>query len=341
MSSRNPVRAFACVVLLLGGGSRLAAESPVLFTNLNYESPSLVAPILVLIKPTSSGHEWRAGILGWVLAGQWVGRTSPTTELVIAAELTPFNSHSSDYIYRDGARDRSLSYRNRTIEVKAGIDKQHSSSWFSEFRLVGLYESVADLDDRTVEEFWDQPFVGVEIVSRFEDIVSDDPYQSLWDGVKASVHLEAFGGSEAWWRSRFFIGVGKRLGRVFVSARGSWLYGEELNTVNRFLVGGSWEIAGMDYLHGYRYGEFRLQRAVVANGGLDVQMVGDWTVGFRASYLSSPSRTTYGAAVKISKIWNGIGLNVGIGLPKDIVTGGESSRAVVFAGATVGLFEPW
>ena len=68
--------------------------------------------------------------------------------------------------------------------------------------------------------------------------------------------------------------------------------------------------------------------------------MGTWDIGVRAGYLNSPTKTTYGEALKLFTVLNGIGLSTGIGFPEDSMVHAEFDRVVVFAGVTAAVFEP-
>jgi hypothetical protein len=322
--------------------ARLEARSSLLFAHLNYESPSIVAPVAALVLPAGDDTEWAAGLFGWTLSGSWSTSLRSEKRLVVSADLTPLNYNSSEYVYRSGERDRGLSYESSALEVRLGLDLRHSRDWQSQVFLVGLLQSVTKPDDPELERFWADPFAGLEVVARYRNTVSDDPYLLRWDGLKAFARLRAFNGRETWWRGELSVGGGKRLGRGFVGARASWLGGERLNAGNEFLVGGSWELPGTIPLHGYQYAELRVERGLVLGAGFDVNVVGDWNVGLRASRLDSPAVDTYGAALKISTVWKGFGFSLGVGVPREALVGDEDfSRSVVFGGVTGATFHPF
>src|SRR5712692_6216497 len=279
------------IILLLVCISHLKAQ---LVTNVSYESPSLIAPLVLVFIPSQSESDWTLGILGWTVSGEWAKRLSPVATVKISTEFTPLNSHSSNYVYRNGNRDEDLNYRDLTLEVKGGLKLQHTNRWASEFNVVGLYEGISGLDDENVLNYWKRPFAGIEITDTYSHVISDDIFQSRWDGIKASGGAELFLGSAMWWRSSFSLSVGKKLGWMFLRAGSSFLLGNSLNTVNQFLVGGLWDIPGTNSVYGYHYAEFRLDRCYLVSGGIDMLLGGDWELGVRVGYLNSPVTIRYG-----------------------------------------------
>src|SRR6266851_998606 len=102
---KSDLRAVLASSYLFLAAGPLAAQTSVFVGRVNYESPSLAAPVLILVHPTRSGNEWMAGVFGWTLAGSWSLSLGHKSALVLAADVTPLNAHSSNYIYRDGERD--------------------------------------------------------------------------------------------------------------------------------------------------------------------------------------------------------------------------------------------
>jgi hypothetical protein len=81
---------------------------------------------------------------------------------------------------------------------------------------------------------------------------------------------------------------------------------------------------------GYRYAEFRLDRAATVGGALDLRLRGSWELGVRGSYLKGNAIEEYGAAVQMMTVWRGAVVNAGVALPKSSLTRG-TERLVIFA----------
>ena len=119
--------------------------------------------------------------------------------------------------------------------------------------------------------------------------------------------------------------------------------GKNLDVVNQHLVGGSWDLDRSPSLYGYHYAEFRVNRGAVLNAGVDVRLAGTWELGLRAGYLNSPSRSTYGEAIRLSTMWNGIAFHAGVGLPRagvSLILAGvpRADAPLVFAGVAAAAF---
>ena len=317
---------------MAGAASPLAAQTSVWFANVNYESAPLLAPVLLYHASSESGNTMTLGVLGWTLSGEWTAAYGPSMTATIGAEITPLNAHSSNVFYQDGHVDKGPEYRNRTILVRSGVTFRHSDRWTSKLNLVGLYESVSGLDP-SLSSFWKHPYVGIEFIGNYNDVRSDDVFRHRWDGVKLSAHIEMMFGSSRWWRADLRIGAGKKIGPLFLRGSGSYLLGNSLNTVSRFLVGGSWDLAGIRPLYGHYYGEYRFDRCVLIGTGIDIRIFGDWEIGARGGYARGSRMATSGEAIRAATTWNGIGYNIGLGFRNS-----DFRTPIAFAGVTVALF---
>ncbi len=341
MASRRTLPGLLGGAMVLAGHTVLQAQTSLWLASVNYESPVLAAPVILYVVPSDDLGHLRFGVLGWTLSGGWAKTFSPDLTSDVSVDLTPVNSHSSNLVYRDGGADEALEYRNASLQVRAGLTIHHSIPWSSELAVLGSYERVDGLDDEAVLSLWRRPYVGVEVGQSYRTTISNDILRSRSDGFALSGRLQIYAGTTTWWRSTILLDFGKKYGRLFL--RGSWSYlaGNSLNTVSRFLVGGSWDVPGINTLYGYRYGEFRMNQCLLLNGAVDVRLFEHWDVGVRAGYMSGPTLTRYGEKICVGRVWNGIGLNVGAGFPEDSAFRGDWTRVVVVAGLTFALFEPW
>ncbi|MBM2811372.1 MAG: hypothetical protein HW416_2131 [Chloroflexi bacterium] len=339
MTSSLPSRLGFGLMLALGTASRAAAQVTTFVANVGYQSPALVAPAVFLSSSAASGARvWTVGIAGFTLSADLTKRTSPTVAMVLRAEATPVNANSSRYVYRDGRRDPALGFRDRTVRLSAGLRVQGSARWRMDVRVIGLYESVAGVADSTVVARWRAPYVGLGIETNYSRVVSDDVFNARWDGFKAAGSAAGFLGSQPWWKSQLSFGWGRQVGRVNLRGRAWFLLGHNLDVVNQHLVGGCWDLTESPPLYGYHYAEFRVDRGGVLAGGVDLRLAGDWELGLRVGYLTSPARSTYGEAVRLSTIWSGIRLHFGVGLPAASLFRGGAEAPLVFAGVSAGVF---
>ena len=321
---------------LLVGVSAVARAQTVLVGGIQYESPSLIAPVAVLSARRGDATEWRAGVAGWTASGSWMRTLSPSRALWAGVEVTPMNAHSSNKLYVDGVEDPALAYRNATMQIGGGLRLTPSSRWTTEVRGVVLQEKVSDLPEQ-VGEFWRSPFVGLDIAQRYDRLSAEDVIRSRFEGIRVAARAQVYGGTSSWSRGTVSLGVGRRAGRVFLRANGSAFRGNSLNTVSAFLTGGSWDAAGPMALYGYSHGAFRVERAVLANGGADVRLWGNTEVGVRAAWLASPGETHRGTALSVSTLLSGIGISAAVAVPEDDGFRGRWDRAIATGGITAAI----
>jgi hypothetical protein len=281
-----------------------------------FADSSVAGPFARFSSGDPAASEYQLTLLGWTVDGQWLKHLSASRAIVVSADATPLNAHFSDRIYVDGERAHELTYDAASYRVRAGLRLTPSDRSSTDVLLVGLVEQVDGLDDSSVEGFWDRPFVGVDVTHTYRAIASDRPLTASFDGFAVSVRVEAFTGSTTWSRASASQRSGAQLGNVHLRQSLLVLTGKSLNVVNRFLIGGSWDALGENALYGYRYGEFRVARGVVANVGGDYALSRDWRVGIRGSYLRSDVADVYGVALNGSKTWKTFGFNMGIGVPQ-------------------------
>jgi hypothetical protein len=312
------------------------AQVGVLTASVEYESPSLVAPI-GLLTGFSDSRTWTVGFVGWTGLFQTTRVTSPGRATVLRASLTPFNANASRYVYRSGVRDTSLSFNDAALELSAGIRRGWPDGARAELRVIGLYESLGRLPD-SVLQHWRSPFVGLGFRLEASRVRSDDVFDARRDGLWASAEGEALTGSRTWWRTTVLAGGGRKAGALFLRANGTLLLSGNTDVVNRHLVGGNWELEDQAPLYGHRYAEFRIERGAVMGGGVDLRLVGNLELGVRYAYLASPSLNTDGAAIRISTVWNGLTINMGVGAPARRLVGAEWRDAIVFGGVSAATF---
>ena len=321
----SPVRVMVLMSLILGAVRGAAAQERVLVGGAAYESPSLVAPLAVLIsRPASDVTTWTVGFTGYTLRGEYARRVAPSVTAVWSADATPVDANHSRYVYRDGQRDPALAFEDGSYHITAGFNLDGTSPWHASARAIGLYETVSGLADSAVLARWRSPYVGLEIVTSYRRVVSERVVEGRWHGIKVAAAAAGFLGARSWWRSQLSVSAGKGVGRVDLSGETWLLVGGGLDIVNAFLVGGSWDMADRPALYGYHYAEFRPDRAGVANGGADFRLVGATSLGIRAACLASPSKGTCGGAVRLATVWDGIAASIGIGVP-------ASGTTIVFA----------
>lgn len=290
-------------VLALYACSALAAEDQMLVAGAVVDS-SIAAPTLEWRVNRNNGDAYRLGISGWTIDGSWRRKA-----LVLSADVTPIHAHNSNRIYVNG--DRAADYDNASYRVKAGVRLAAT-----EINVVGLSERVDNVDP-AIARFWDKPYVGLEIAHTYSAKTAENPLIAAWDGVELSARGETYAGRESWSRLSLSEATSRTFGRIDLRQSLTLLNGKSLNVVNRFLVGGSWDVLGGTALYGSRYGEYRVQRAAIANGGADYLLPQNWRAGVRGSYMRSDAANTWGTAINASTTWRTFGLNMGVGFPEN------------------------
>ena len=318
------------IVLLVCHASTVRADSRLWFGSLNYESPGLVVPVLLLVSSDEQGNEWSLGLTGWTLSGERKTAIDSSRKRLLFARVTPINAQSGHYIYRDGVRDSAAEFSASSLELGGGLEIAHRPRWTGAYRALVIYSPVKDLDPELIA-YWRRPFAGVEIAQSYVRVTSDELFGARWEGVKVGGTAQLLTGSSSWSRLQARVGVGKRIGPLMLSGRGAAIAGRSLNTVNAFVIGGSWDLTPPDLMVGYRYAEFRLDRAATLGGALDLRVRGAWEVGVRASYLKGKAIDEYGAAVQMTTVWRGAVFNAGVAVPKASLARQGADRIVIFA----------
>lgn len=323
-----------CAALLVSGVP--ASGQKALVANLLYEGPTLVAPAALLVSSEPHGRAWRVGLTGWTVSGEWSRGVSPARTVLLSGGLTPRNAHGSDRFYRNGERIPDLAYHNATAWIAGGVRLQPSRRWISEIRLIGQYERVDGLAEAALER-WRRPFVGLDLAQTYESIQAEDPLRSHLEGVRVQGRVQAFAGTTAWGQALASADAGHALGPLLLRGYASYLMGHRLDTVSRFLVGGSWDSPGVHTLYGHPYAAFRLDRGALVRGGVDLPLGGDWLLGLRAAHLHSPGATHSGGMLRLGTSVSGVGAYGGIAFPDVALTEGQWDRALLVVGLSAAV----
>lgn len=274
---------------------------------------SIAAPVLQLRVDRSNGDGYALGLSGWTVGGEWRRHLAPSKSLLLSADVTPLHAHSSNRIYLDGRRARDLEYDDASYRVRGGLRFTPSSHATTDVLLVGLKESIRNQSDPALTAFWKRPFAGVEIVHTASWLQSRHPLVAISEGIEVTARGEAMFGDRSWSGVSIGESGGRQFGRIHLREAVMAMTGSRLNTVNRFLVGGSWDLLGPSAFYGSRYAEYRVQRGVTGSLGGDVTIAGNWRAGVRASYLRSDAAHALGTSLNASTTWKTVGLNLGVG----------------------------
>jgi hypothetical protein len=293
---------------------------------------SIVAPVVRYEVEQDDGTSWAAGLSGWTIDGEWSRPLSATRALRFTADATPLNAHNSDRIYVNGDRAPELEYDNASYRARGGLRFTPSSRHTTDVFLVALQESVEGVSD-ALEQRWSDPYAGLELAHTYSVRNASSPLIASFDGIDVTARLEAFSGEENFSRVSLIERAGRSYGRIHLRQSLALLHGSSLDVVNRFVVGGSWDSLGGTAVYGLRYGELRLRRALIASGGADVRVAGNWRVGVRGSYVDGDEgRSTYGHALNVTTTWRTVGANFGVGFP-------EEGDTIVYAALIVPLYK--
>ena len=306
--------------------------------SLNYEASHLLVPVIIVVSADDEGREWSVGLTGWTLSADWKAAAGERRKRHIFARFTPVNANSSNFIYRDGIRDAAAEYRASAFEGGAGIEVAHTRRWRGQYRAIAVYNRVGSMPDSTVPTLWRRPFAGVEVTQQYTRVTSEERFGSRWNGLKILATGRTMGGARMWTSAHLTAGVGRRMGRLFLSGEGAALTGHSLNTVNTFLLGGSWDVPSAGMVPGYHYAEFRLDRAASIGGAMDVRLYRSWEIGLRAGALKGSSTNVRGAALQVGTVWRGAVFNGGVAFPLSM-SDGKRHGTLAFASVTAALIE--
>jgi hypothetical protein len=322
----------AALALILAVLAFPAVAEDRLLVSSAFGDSSIVAPVVRYEVDQDDGTSWAVGLSGWTVDGEWTRRLSATRALRFTADATPLNAHNSDHIYVNGDRAPELEYDNASYRARGGLRFTPSPRHTTDVFLVALQESVEGVSSALAAR-WNDPYAGVEVAHTYSIRNHSAPLIASFDGIDVTARLEAFTGEESFSRISLIESAGRNYGRFHVRQSLALLHGSSLDVVNRFVAGGSWDSLGGTAVYGLRYGELRLRRALIASGGGDVRVAGNWRVGVRGSYVDGDDGpSTYGHALNASTTWRTIGANFGVGFP-------EAGDTIVYGALIVPLYK--
>ena len=304
------------LAVLFPAAARLAAEEKSLLVSGVFADSSIVGPVVRFTTGDATASEYSLTLLGGTLDGQWVKHRSPRRAWLLSADVTPFNAHLSNRIYVEGERAHELEYEAASHRIRAGRRFTPNDSSTTDIQLVGLRERITEVEDAKVRDFWEGPFLGVELSHTYKRVSSENLLIASLNGFAVNARVEAFGGPETWGRVTLSERGGVQAGKVHLRQSVLIAAGKGFNVVNRTLLGGSWDVLGETAVYGHRYGEYRVARAILGSAGADYMLPRNWRAGIRGSYLKSDVDDVYGGALNVSKIWKTFGFNFGVGFPQ-------------------------
>jgi len=299
-----------CALLIAAVSSPLLAEIEGIAGGVVADS-SIAAPVVSWYRISRNDDLFAFAINGWQLSSTYERRLDPRRKLAASIAVTPINAHSSNRIYDHGERRRDLDYRDSSAEMTFGRVDTRGERWISDIRGVILYERVDDVDAR-VRDRWQKPYAGVRARQAWRRVRADDPFMMIFDGMEIGGTVEVFAGQRAWSRIEVDERVNARRGRWRAGQSVIGFSGHNLDVVNAFLVGGSWPVAGVHPLYGYRYGEFRLARGIRGTMDFEFAVRPSTWIGVHGSAVRAPQTHAEGLALSVTHDWNGVGLRAGV-----------------------------
>lgn len=319
-------RSVVAAVLLFVLSRPLLAQTDTVVGGIVADS-SIQAPVIVWTHVGMYGDTVSAGINGWTIFSEFGRPMAPRQRIVGSMELTPLRAHSSNRMYDGGQRIRSLEFHDTSVEMTFGRVDTVGERWISDLRGILIYERVHGTDSRT-QDFWSSPYGGIRTRQTYRHITAEDPLRLTFEGNEISAQADVLAGEHVWSRLRLDQRAGRRFDRVRAAESITLFHGSSMDTVSAFLAGGSWPVAGLRPLYGYRYAELRLGRGVGVNGDLDFALRNSLAIAAHVSYLKAPRHIARGVALDLSGAWRGVGLRVGVALPGE--SGRTRNRAVIY-----------
>lgn len=309
VTRRRMTELAACWLLISTLTVSVFAQTDTVVTGVVADS-SVVAPIAVWNRSYPDGDTLTFSLNGWTMSAETTRRRAPGRRVVASVALTPVNSRASDRIYVAGERRDELAFEVGTIEATFGRNDMLGERLTSDVRIVGLYEHVDGVDSST-SAFWSSPYIGLRTRQSWRHVTAEDLLLGTFEGSELIANAEVLAGRRTWSRARIEQRFSRRFGRFRAGESVVAFGGRSINTVNAFLVGGSWPIGDLRPLYGYRYAELRLDRGIGVNGDLHYVVKRSIEIGAHVSALRSRAIDVRGIALDVSGSWRGVGLRIG------------------------------
>lgn len=314
----------------------LFGGTPVYLVNLGYESPKLVAPAVISIIPAENHRLFQVGMVGWSILLKSEFGINKELAIGISEDLSPVNSNASIYQYEAGERDTSLNYENATYLTQFYLKKKHGRRFTSQFNLIALKENVSGLNEATLT-FWEEPHFGYSVSGTYRNVGYEDFFNNHWDGKKLQAYLQFFPGKNSWMKGHLSGGTGKKFKKYHATISGKYFFGDNLNTVNQFIVGGVWELELLDFLPGTHYGEHRIDNGLLVNGRFEKILSESINLGYRTGILTFGDSTVAGHGIKLVKVHQGMVINLGASITNDAFTNKDWNKFILSSGVTFGV----
>jgi hypothetical protein len=305
-------RAIAVLCFFAAVTTARADDVRVLTAAVLYES-GLAAPSIELRSVAADGSLWRGGINGWSLSLGRERLLNHDRRLIVDVTATPYDAHSSKRIYRDGVRRRDLEFDDAALTARAALRFRESEHASIEPGVVIGKEIIGNDAPAALRDAWRSPYAGVSIIQRIRFITAEDPFTNRIDGIDVAATGEAYHGNRTWTRAILTENGGASFGRIHLRQSLAAYRGSSLDTVSAFLIGGSWNLLGSTAVYGRRYAEFRVNRGINGNAGVDFAITRSLELGLRVSAFRSGSLHTTGTTLQATQRLGGYRLTAGAG----------------------------
>ena len=311
-------------------------NSPAYLVNIGYESPNLVAPAIISLIPAKNHKLFQVGMVGWSILLRSEFGYSKNLSFGLSQDISPLNANASIYRYKNGKRDETLNYENSSYTTKLFVKNKYSKNLINQFILVIQKENIKGLESNIVN-FWHKPHLGLSLQSTFRDVGYEDFFNNQWDGKKIESSFEIFPGEFSWWRGYVSAGLGKKFKNYHSTISAKCFLSENLNIVNQFIVGGTWELELLDFLPGSHYGEYRINNGILINGRFDKMVSNSLSIGYRLGTLNLRNTNFIGHGIKLVKTYHGIVLNHSLSISDNALSNREWEKVTISGGITFGF----
>ena len=315
----------------------LLSDSPAFLVNIGYESPSLIAPALISIYPQQPNKIFQFGMVGWTVLARGEYKIQKNISLGMSFDVTPLNSNGSIYRYENGERDRNLDFENSTFLSQFYVKNKQNRNLTGQINVIILNENVNGLSSEEIESVWGKPYFGFSIHESWRNVKSEDFFNNRWDGNKLSGEFQSFTGKKSFYKGFISGGFGKKLNSSQLVISSKVFFSRNLNEVNQFIVGGSWELELLDFLPGSHYGEYRIDEGILINFRVDHSVKPNIDIGFRSGFLSAGNKNHRGHGLKIMTVFQGIVIHLGTSISGESIRNGNFDKTIISGGITFGF----
>ena len=311
-------------------------NSAAYLVNVGYESPNLVAPAVISLIPAKNHKLFQVGMVGWSILLRSEFGYSKNLSFGLSQDISPINANASIYRYRNGKRDETLNYENSSFTTKLILKNKYRKNLTNQINLIFKRENIKGLESN-IMNFWDEPHLGLSLQSTYRDVGYEDFFNNQWDGKKIESSFEIFPGEFLWLKGYLSAGLGKKLKKYHSTISAKYFFSENLNTVNQFIIGGTWELELLDFLPGSHYGEHRINNGLLMSGRFDKMLSNSYILGYRIGILNLNNTTFMGHGIKIVKNYQGIILNLSSSISGNALLNNEWRRGIISGGITFGF----